>query len=147
MTLPGISPDQAFEYRVRVQPHHTDYGGIVWHGTYIAWMEEARIEYLHAYEVSFAAWVNAGVDLPVVDMSVQYRQSMTLGMTAVVKLSLRPRRGVRLIFDYDIQDQDTQATCVQGQVTLVPIHREQRKILRSLPPAIQTDFERLFRQS
>jgi len=31
-----------FEYPVRVQPHHTDYAGLVWHGSYIAWMEEAR---------------------------------------------------------------------------------------------------------
>jgi acyl-CoA thioester hydrolase len=30
---------------ISVQPHHTDYAGIVWHGTYIAWMEEARVEY------------------------------------------------------------------------------------------------------
>ncbi len=31
--------DGWFEYIVRVHPHHTDYGGVVWHGTYIAWME------------------------------------------------------------------------------------------------------------
>ncbi|NEQ11944.1 MAG: acyl-CoA thioesterase, partial [Moorea sp. SIO4E2] len=24
-----------FDYPVRVHPHHTDYAGIVWHGTYI----------------------------------------------------------------------------------------------------------------
>ena len=35
-----------FEYPVRVQPHHTDYAGVVWHGAYIAWMEEARIRML-----------------------------------------------------------------------------------------------------
>jgi len=35
-----------FDYVVRVSPHHTDYGGIVWHGTYISWMEEARVERL-----------------------------------------------------------------------------------------------------
>ncbi|MEM9979094.1 MAG: acyl-CoA thioesterase, partial [Cyanobacteria bacterium P01_D01_bin.2] len=24
-----------FDYGFRVQPHHTDYAGVVWHGTYI----------------------------------------------------------------------------------------------------------------
>ena len=33
-----------FEYPVKAQPHHTDYAGIVWHGTYLTWMEEARVE-------------------------------------------------------------------------------------------------------
>ena len=38
-----------FEYPVKAQPHHTDYAGIVWHGTYLTWMEEARVEYLAFY--------------------------------------------------------------------------------------------------
>jgi acyl-CoA thioester hydrolase len=137
-------PDHAFEYRVRVQPHHTDYAGVVWHGTYIAWLEEARVECLHAHGIDFATWVNAGVDLPVIDLSLQYRQPMTLGMTAVVKLWIAPRRGVRLVFYHDIRNQATQTTCVSGQVTLVPVNREQRQILRTLPDPIQTEFERLF---
>ena len=37
-----------FEYPVRVQPHHTDYGGIVWHGNYLTWLEEARVEYFRS---------------------------------------------------------------------------------------------------
>ena len=37
-----------FEYPVRVQPHHTDYAGVVWHGTYLTWMEEARVECLRS---------------------------------------------------------------------------------------------------
>lgn len=145
MTLPGIPPDNAFEYRVRVQPHHTDYAGVVWHGTYIAWMEEARVEYLHAYDIDFAGWVRAGVDLPVIDLSLQYRQPMTLGMTAVLKLWVAPRRGVKLVWHHAIQDHATQTTCVYGQATLVPVNREQRKVLRKLPTVIQTEFERLFR--
>ncbi len=35
-----------FEYPVRAQPHHTDYAGVVWHGSYIIWLEEARVECL-----------------------------------------------------------------------------------------------------
>ncbi len=32
-------------YRVHAFPHHTDYAGVVWHGTYVNWMEEARVEW------------------------------------------------------------------------------------------------------
>ncbi|MGL5804871.1 MAG: acyl-CoA thioesterase, partial [Xenococcaceae cyanobacterium] len=39
---------QWFEYPVKAQPHHTDSGGVVWHGTYLTWMEEARVEYLRS---------------------------------------------------------------------------------------------------
>lgn len=134
---------KVFEYPVIVQPHHTDYAGIVWHGTYIAWMEEARIAYLRSHGVNFADWVEQGVDLPVVELSLRYQQSFTLGMTAVVKTWLEPRRGVRFVWHYDLQAQATGETCVLGTVTLVPVERYGRKILRRLPLSIQQQLDKV----
>lgn len=127
-----------FEYPVTVQPHHTDYAGIVWHGTYVNWMEEARVAYLKTLGLTFADWVKAGVDLPVVDLSLKYRQSLTLGDEAVVKARLAPKAGVRIVWEYEIQNHATGATCLQGTVTLVPVDFDSRKILRQLPPPIET---------
>jgi acyl-CoA thioester hydrolase len=125
-----------FEYPIVVYPHHTDYAGIVWHGTYIAWMEAARVEYLRSRQIDFADWVAAGVDLPVIDLSLRYRQSLAMGMTALVKAWLEPRRGVRLIWQYDIQNAAGQS-CVLGTVVLAPVDRQTRKVLRRLPDGMQ----------
>mgnify|MGYP006300245923 FL=1 len=132
-----------FEYPVTVQPHHTDYAGIVWHGTYISWMEEARVSYLKQLGLTFADWVKAGVDLPVVDLSLQYRQSLQLGDEALVKTTLTPRKGVRIVWQYDIQNQASGETCLLGTVTLVPVDFASRRILRRLPDLVQTAFDRL----
>lgn len=133
-----------FDYFVRVQPHHTDYAGIVWHGSYIAWMETARVECLRSHGVQFADWVARGIDLPVVDLSLRYRQPLSLGMEALVKTWLAPRRGVRLDWQYDIQNQATGETCVSGTVTLVPVDSHSRKVLRRLPAAILADLGKLY---
>jgi acyl-CoA thioester hydrolase len=133
-----------FEYPVTVQPHHTDYAGIVWHGTYISWMEEARVSYLKAVGLTFADWVKAGVDLPVVDLSLKYRQSLRLGDEAVVRASLVPKSGVRIVWEYDIQHQGTGITCLLGTVTLVPVDFNSRRILRRLPEPVQTIFDQLY---
>lgn len=122
-----------FDYRVTVQPHHTDYAGIVWHGTYVSWMEEARVIYLQSMGLTFADWLSAGIDLPVVDLALKYRQSLRLGDEAVVKTSLTPKSGVRLVWQYDIQHRATETTCLLGTVTLVPVDFTSRKILRQLP--------------
>jgi acyl-CoA thioester hydrolase len=132
-----------FEYPIRVQPHHTDYAGIVWHGTYIAWMEEARIECLRSLQVNFADWVAAGIDLPVVDLSLRYRSSLKMGTTALVKTYMEPPKGVRIIWQYDIQDHTTGETCVLGTVTLAPVDHQTRKILRRLPPTFQDTLGQL----
>lgn len=131
-----------FEHVLWVQPHHTDYAGIVWHGTYVAWMEETRIAYLRSHDIHFADWVAAGVDLPVVDLSLQYRQSLTMGMEALIKARFTVE-GVRFLWHYDIQNRATGASCVLGTVTLVPVDHQTRRILRRLPPALTADMERL----
>jgi len=91
-----------FAYQVRAQPHHTDYAGVVWHGSYIAWLESARVEYLCSVGIDFSDLVEMGCDLPVVDLTVKYHQPVRLGLEAVVKTHLLARKGVRLGFDYQI---------------------------------------------
>jgi acyl-CoA thioester hydrolase len=130
-----------FEYPIRVQPHHTDYGGVVWHGAYVAWLESARIECLRAAGVSFEHLVSLGYDLPVVDLSLRYRQPLRLGEMALVKARLAPVTGVRLNWLYEIEAVEAageRSLCVSAQVSLVTVDIVQRKILRRLPSEIKT---------
>ncbi|MFN6539841.1 MAG: acyl-CoA thioesterase [Nostoc sp. EkiNYC01] len=126
-----------FEYPVRVQPHHTDYSGIVWHGSYLAWMEEARVECLRSIGIEFADLVALGCDLPVVELSVRYHRSIQLGMTAIVKTRMAEVTGVRINWDYAIVSTDGQQLYVTAKVTLVALDRERGKIMRQLPPSFK----------
>ncbi|MEO1069151.1 MAG: thioesterase family protein [Cyanobacteria bacterium J06638_6] len=138
-----MEPCHWYEYGVVVQPHHTDFAGIVWHGTYIAWMEEARVAALKACGLTFADWLREGVDLPVVDLALRYRKSFALGDEALVKTCLGMTRGVRLVWHYEIQNVVTQETGLEGKVTLVPVDLKTRRVLRSLPDPLQSALENL----
>jgi len=133
-----ISPDHWFEYRVRAHPHHTDYSGGAWHGSYIAWMEEARIECLRTTGIDFADLVAMGCDLPVVEISIRYHQSVRMGMDAIVRTRVADLEGVRINWDYQIQSVDRQTLFVTARVTLVAVDREKGKIMRQLPAAVKT---------
>jgi acyl-CoA thioester hydrolase len=126
-----------FEYPVKAQPHHTDYGGIVWHGTYLTWMEEARVEYLRSIGIEFADLVSMGCDLPVVDLSLRYHLPIQLGVSALVKVRLVESKGVRINWDYEIQSYDRQKIFLTGKVVLVGVDRDKGKIMRQLPPQFQ----------
>jgi acyl-CoA thioester hydrolase len=126
-----------FEYFVRAQPHHTDYAGVVWHGNYITWMEEARVECLRSMGIDIAELVKLGCDLPVVELSVRYHRAMRLGETAIVKTRMNEITGVRMNWDYQIQAPEGKDVYVTAQVTLVAIDREKGKILRQLPPTMK----------
>lgn len=132
-----------FEYPVRAQPHQTDYAGIVWHGSYLAWMEEARVECLRSLGLEFADLVALGCDLPVVELQVRYHRALRMGMAAVVRVRVEPVRGVRLNFEYQIQSPDGQELYLIARVTLVPVDRHKNKIVRQLPPALEAALARL----
>ena len=126
-----------YEYPVKAQPHHTDYAGIVWHGTYITWMEEARVEYLRSIGIEFADLVAMGCDLPVVELSLRYHLPIRLGVSAIVKVRLIESEGVRINWNYEIQSYDRQEIFLTGTVVLVGIDREKGKIMRQLPPQVK----------
>ncbi|MBW4661327.1 MAG: acyl-CoA thioesterase [Drouetiella hepatica Uher 2000/2452] len=137
------APNNWFDYPVRAQPHHTDYAGIVWHGTYIAWLEEARVECLRSLGIEFSDLVAIGCDLPVVDLSIRYHRSIKLGTEAIVRARMSAMEGVRLNWEYQIQSLDRQETYVTAQVSLVAVDREKGKIMRQLPPTMQDALKRL----
>lgn len=132
-----------FEYPVRAYPHHTDYSNAVWHGTYLRWMEEARVECLRSIGVEYADLVALGCELPVVDLSIRYHQPIYMGMAAIVKTRMADMEGVRINWDYQIQSPDGQDLFLTGRVTLVAVDREKGKILRQLPSIVKAALVKL----
>ena len=136
-----------FEYPVRSHPHHTDYAGVVWHGAYIAWMEEARVECLRSIGLDYADLVALGCEMPVVELSVRYHQGIQMGVAVLVKTRMAEVTGVRIHWDYQIQSLDGQVLYATARVTLVALDREQGKIMRRLPPPVQDALKRLSAQT
>ncbi|MBL1211157.1 thioesterase family protein [Geminocystis sp. GBBB08] len=132
-----------FEYSITAHPHHTDYGGIVWHGNYLTWMEEARVECLRSLGINYANLVSLGCDLPVIEINLRYHQSMKMGDRAIVKTRMNEIQGVRIHWDYQITAEETPLIYVSGRVTLVGIDREKGKIMRQLPPLLKDALVKL----
>ena len=126
-----------FEYPIVVHPHHTDYAGVVWHGTYLTWMEAARVECLKSIGIDFANLVAMGCDLPVVDLSVRYHRALKMGESAIVKTRTIDMEGVRIVWEYEIQSVDRSIVHLTGMVTLVAVDREKGKIMRQLPATVK----------
>jgi acyl-CoA thioester hydrolase len=136
--------EQWFEYQVKVYPHHTDYGGIVWHGTYLTWLEESRVECLRSSGIEYADLVNLGYELPVIELSIRYHQPLRLGMDALLKTRMTELEGVRIHWKTKIQSLDGQTVFATARVTLVAIDSKKGKIMRQLPPAVKDALVKLY---
>jgi acyl-CoA thioester hydrolase len=132
-----------FDYPIRVSPHHTDHGGVVWHGSYLTWMEEARIEALRSVGVDYADLVAMGCELPLVDLAVRYHKSLRMGQSAIVCCRLLPPQGLRLVWENAIRSVDNQELYVTAQVTLVVVDWQKGKIMRRYPTMLQTALAQL----
>jgi acyl-CoA thioester hydrolase len=143
ITLASLPSDTWFEYPVITYPHHTDYAGNAWHGTYVNWMEEARVACLSSIGIEFADLVALGCDLPVVELVVRYHQSVRMGMPVVVKTRMAEINGVRINWDYQIQSTDGATLFVTARVTLVAVDRDKGKIMRQLPPVVKDALSKL----
>ncbi|MCU0551266.1 MAG: acyl-CoA thioesterase [Leptolyngbya sp. Prado105] len=136
--VPSLTSLEWFLYPITVYSHHTDYAGVVWHGRYIQWLEEARIEFLQSRGIDFSKLVEMGCNLPVIDLAIRYHQPLRMGMKAIVKTRLTALEGVRLPIEYEIRSVDDTSLFISGRVILVAVDMVKGKILRRLPSDVQS---------
>ncbi len=70
---PGAYP---FTHRLRVRFCETDAMGVVHHASYLAYLEETRVEYLRALGRPYDVLRADGVEFPVVEAALQYRRPL-----------------------------------------------------------------------
>jgi acyl-CoA thioester hydrolase len=80
----------------RVLPQHTDHAGVMWHGAYLAWLEEARVEALAAVGLAYSELSARGLELPVVELTIRYLQPLRHGDVVEVISRVLPRQGLKL---------------------------------------------------
>lgn len=73
---PPLDPDAyPFSQKVRVRFAETDAMGVAHHGSYLPWLEEARVGYLRVCGHPYTEVRAGGTDIAVVECHVRYRAS------------------------------------------------------------------------
>jgi acyl-CoA thioester hydrolase len=130
----------------RVLPQHTDHAGVMWHGAYLAWLEEARVEALAAVGLPYSALSSRGLELPVVSLAIQYRQPLRHGDLVEIRSQALPRRGLRFPWQSRFLAPEGHVAA-EARVELVLVAMEGvngiRRLLRTLPPDLEQAIERL----
>ena len=93
--------------RRRVLPQHTDHAGVMWHGAYLAWLEEARVEALAE-----------------VGLSIQYLQPLRHGDLVDVVSEVLPRRGLKLTWSSRFLSGQELAAEARVDLVLVECHAQ-----------------------
>ena len=78
-----------------VLPQHSDHAGVMWHGTYFNWLEEARVNALSKAGINYVDLTKNGFELPLIDTSIKYIAPLFLGDNIIIetlfKISKSPK--------------------------------------------------------
>ncbi len=86
---PSIDPtDYSFVHPIRARFGETDAMGIIHHGAYVAYLEEARVALLRDRGRPYGGVRDAGVDLAVLEVYVRYRRAIRFDEVVEVHVAL-----------------------------------------------------------
>lgn len=107
--------------------------GVVWHGNYAKYFEDAREAFGEKYDLDYLMMYDKGYFEPVVEMTFKYKRPMIYGMKPEIELVYRPTEAAKIIFDYEIRDAETKEIFATGHSVQVFMDRDTHQLVLYSP--------------
>ena len=114
-----------FSIEIKVRYCETDQMGLVHHGSYINYFEEARIAWISNLGFSYSEMEKSGIILPVSKLNVIYLRPAYFDDNLLVSVEIAELPTSRLIFNYTINKEEE--VIVTGTTVLAFLNKETKK--------------------
>ena len=121
-----------------VLPQHTDHAGVMWHGSYLNFLEEGRIDALDKVGFSYSKLSKKGFEIPVISIQLRYKISFIHGEKILLLSQFKVKNKIRLTCKtlFFKSNGDIGAEAIIGLV-VVKKTNDSIKLLRELPEQIK----------
>ena len=126
----------------RVYYSDTDAYGVVWHGSYLRWLEMGRVDWCEERGHNLIELENQNIVLPVVNLNVRYKASAKLNDNLIIETSVTKFNGLSVTFTQAIKSFDTQKTYIEAEVEVVAISKDGGKLYRRMPQILADVFKK-----
>ncbi|MCU4676654.1 acyl-CoA thioesterase [Catenovulum sp. 2E275] len=130
---PVLTASTEFE----VQFYDVDSMRVVWHGSYVKFLEIARCELLKKFDYNYLKMEASGYLWPIVDMRLKYVSSAKLGQIIEVEANLIEYES-RLKIEYIIRDATSKQVLTKAYTIQVAVDMQNNEMLYQ-SPAVLTD--------
>ena len=118
--------------RKETLPQHTDHAGVLWHGYYFNWLEEARIDALSKVGLKYVDLIKEGYEMPVVSMEIKYKSPILHGEVIFIESRFLINEGPRINIKSNFIGRNN-TTKTSSSIDLVLINKENFSIVRKKP--------------
>lgn len=134
--------EQSLKYifEQKVYYSDTDAYGVVWHGSYLRWLEMGRIELCEKMGHNLLDLQAQDIALPVVNMNIKYKSSAKLDDDMIIETSIQKYTSLAVTFNQKILNKKTGKTFVEALVDVVAIDNN-GKLYRKMPQILLDAFE------
>ena len=87
---------------------------IVWHGSYTLYFEDAREAFGKKYGLGYMTIFSNGYFAPLVELSFKYKKPLAYGMKPSVVITYVPTEAAKIVFDYQIIDDNDSSVIATG---------------------------------
>ena len=118
--------------RKEVMPQHTDHAGVLWHGYYINWLEEARIDALFKVGIKYIDLIKDGYEMPVVSIEIKYKSPILHGEEILIESEFVINESPRIKINSNFIGRNN-IIKTSSSIDLVLINKENFSIIRKKP--------------
>ena len=126
-----------WELKKKVLPQHTDHAGVMWHGTYLNWLEESRIDSIGKAGLQYIELLNKGFEMPVYKIEIKYLIPIMIGEEIIIKSFFIKSKGPRIKVNSKFINKKNKINA-EASVDVVLINKETFKVVRKRPHFIES---------
>lgn len=118
---------------IEIRFSDTDAMGVVWHGNYLKFFEDAREYFGEVFCLEYLEIHRMGFFVPIAETKIKYLEPISYGDKIVVEIIFVFNRAAKLNFEYKLRNTDTQNVVAKGITSQVFVSADTRKMILSKP--------------
>jgi len=137
-----MNGSKPWELKKKVLPQHTDHAGVMWHGTYLNWLEESRIDSIGKAGIQYIELLNRGFEMPVYKVEIKYLIPILIGEEIIIKSLFIKNKGPRIKVNSKFTNIKNKIYA-EASIDIVLINKETFKVVRKRPDFIESYLDNL----
>jgi len=121
------------ETEITVRFNEADPLGIVWHGHYVRYFEDAREDFGKLYGISYLDFYRNSLAVPIVSIHCEFKKPLRYGDTLIVESAYVNSQAAKLNFRYKIFDAEHRTHIATGSSSQVFVDAKTFELQLTVP--------------
>ena len=118
---------------IKIRFSETDAMGVVWHGNYLKFFEDAREYFGEKYKMSYLDVYKNGFFTPLVKTEVNHKNTLDYGDNVRIETNLEFSKSAKIIHTYKVYNEETNALCATGKTIQVFMDAKTKEMVLYYP--------------